>query len=79
MDDKLDWIFRLYDINNRGSISRKELYSVIKSIYDMMGKNTNPPLDESSVLVHVSEIFEVDFLRGCPKIRKLFCLSNNFC
>ncbi|KAL0272231.1 UNVERIFIED_CONTAM: hypothetical protein PYX00_005290 [Menopon gallinae] len=35
--DKLTWIFRLYDIDHDGEISREELSAVIGAIHDLMG------------------------------------------
>lgn len=58
LDDKLEWIFNLYDIHNRGCINRQELFIVINSVYDMMGKFTDPPVDERTVSEHVDEMFK---------------------
>lgn len=47
MDEKLRWIFNLYDLNGDGKITREELSLVVSSVYDLMGKCTNPIIDES--------------------------------
>ena len=58
LDDKLEWIFSLYDVHGKGYINKQELYTVISSIYDIMGKHTEPPVDELSINDHVEEIFQ---------------------
>ncbi len=47
MDEKLRWIFNLYDLNGDGKITKEELSLVVSSVYDLMGKCTNPIIDES--------------------------------
>jgi len=40
VEDKLRWIFRLYDLNKDGVLSRSEIKEVTASIYDLMGHPT---------------------------------------
>jgi len=58
IEDKLRWIFHLYDVNNKNSVSKGELTMVIASVYDLMGKLSEPPVDEFSIVQHVEEVFE---------------------
>lgn len=38
IDERLRWIFTLYDINGDGIITRDELNKIVNSIHDLMGK-----------------------------------------
>lgn len=58
-DDKLHWVFTLYDVNNDGFISKDELFAIIASIYALMGSCTVPRVDELTVTTHVEQIFDV--------------------
>lgn len=60
MEEKLQWAFTLYDINGDGLITKDEFTEIVTSIYDMMGKCTDPAVDESYVLDHVNRIYEVN-------------------
>ena len=59
MDEKLRWIFNLYDLNRDGKVSKEELVLVVTSIYDLMGKYTNPPIDEAAPRQHAELVFKV--------------------
>lgn len=59
LDDKLAWVFDLYDNKRRGFIDRDELFIVVQSIYDLMGNNTDPPVHRNSIGEHVNTIFQV--------------------
>ncbi|KAK6625017.1 hypothetical protein RUM43_005308 [Polyplax serrata] len=49
--ERLGWIFRLYDIDNNGEISRAEMLAVIGAIHDLVG-----PRDGQSHK-HANEVF----------------------
>ena len=55
MDEKLRWIFNLYDLNRDGKVTKDELLLVVTSIYDLMGKYTNPPIDETTPKQHAAD------------------------
>lgn len=38
IDERLRWIFTLYDLNGDGIITRDELLKIINSVHDLMGK-----------------------------------------
>ena len=58
IDDRLKWVFTLYDVNKDGFITRDDLQTVVTSIYHMMGKWCQPYIDESAIETHVDYIFE---------------------
>lgn len=52
----------MYDINNDGYITKEELIDIVTSIYDLMGDQTSPAIDDGTPVDHVERIFEV---RAC--------------
>lgn len=59
VQEKLQWIFGLYDLNGDGLITKKEMEEVVTSIYDMLGRNIEPQIDDTTVKAHVDKIFSV--------------------
>ena len=59
MDEKLRWIFNLYDINRDGKVTKDELLMIVSSIYELMGKYTHPPIDDDAPKQHVDHVFKV--------------------
>lgn len=57
--DKLRWAFSLYDLDGDGVLSRDELYRIIWSIYDLLGRN-DPYVDESAARTQADTIFKVN-------------------
>lgn len=57
--DKLEWAFTLYDIDGDGVVTKDEFTQLVTSIYDMMGKCTEPAVDDRYVSDHISRIYEV--------------------
>ncbi len=53
------WIFHLYDTDGDGVIDKTEMMKVVHSIYDLLGKHTDPPYDETSVRDHMEVVFQV--------------------
>ncbi|XP_055333119.1 Kv channel-interacting protein 1-like isoform X2 [Paramacrobiotus metropolitanus] len=64
IDEKIRWIFNLYDLNGDGSISPEEMHIIVSSIYDMLGKRTYPPADEEYIQEHADRIFRKMDLNG---------------
>ncbi|NXH20620.1 CSEN protein, partial [Bucco capensis] len=76
---KLKWAFDLYDINKDGYITKEEMLEIMKSIYDMMGRCTQPPLRDNTPTEHVELFFQKmdrngdgivtfeEFLEACQK------------
>ena len=59
LDEKLRWIFNLYDINRDGKVTKDELLLVITSVYELMGSFTEPAIDSNSPKQHVEIVFKV--------------------
>ncbi|KAK4471717.1 hypothetical protein MN116_005119 [Schistosoma mekongi] len=57
-NDKLRWAFRLYDINGDGFVTKSEMLKVVNAIYDLLGRNTEPPINESTTVNHVERVFQ---------------------
>lgn len=62
LDEKLRWAFTLYDINGDGCITREEMTDIVSAIYDLMGKVSEPSVDEDTVKEKVDRIFQVTLI-----------------
>lgn len=59
LDEKLRWAFTLYDINGDGYITRDEMTDIVSAVYDLMGKITDPCMEDDTVKDKVERIFQV--------------------
>jgi len=57
VQEKLRWIFCLYDLNGDGYISKAEMTSVAGAMYDMLGRHASPPIDDQTAGQHIDKIF----------------------
>jgi Ca2+-binding EF-hand superfamily protein len=57
IEEKLRWIFDLYDVDQDGLLTTDDIEQVMRSVYSMMGSPTNPPIEEDTIADHVSYIF----------------------
>ncbi|XP_075242651.1 neuronal calcium sensor 1-like isoform X2 [Convolutriloba macropyga] len=55
-EQKLEWIFKLYDIDRDQVLSRQDLKLVVESVYYMVGKNCE--VEEHTVKKHVEDIIK---------------------
>ncbi|CAK9806033.1 Kv channel-interacting protein 4 [Anthophora quadrimaculata] len=55
VEEKLSWIFRFYDLNGDGYITRKEMLIIISAIYEMLH---NGQTVQRMVNRHVDKVFE---------------------
>ncbi|VDD96547.1 unnamed protein product [Enterobius vermicularis] len=59
LDEKLQWAFKLYDLDNDGFITREEMLSIVRSIYKMVGSTVRLPDDENTPEKRVNQIFQM--------------------
>uniref|UniRef100_A0A8C2Z0I4 Potassium voltage-gated channel interacting protein 2 n=1 Tax=Cyclopterus lumpus TaxID=8103 RepID=A0A8C2Z0I4_CYCLU len=52
------FLFEAFDTNKNGSISFEEMFDIMKSIYDMMGKYTYPTMQDDIPREHVESFFQ---------------------
>jgi len=57
--DRLRWVFSLYDLDDDGCITKDEMAEVVKAVYDLLGKSTDDPIEESVVSARVDDLFAV--------------------
>lgn len=57
VEEKLDWAFRLYDVDSDGFITRDEMYNIVDAIYQMLGNQAKDNAEESP-RERVDKIFE---------------------
>ncbi|KAK3095571.1 hypothetical protein FSP39_016201 [Pinctada imbricata] len=58
LQERLHWAFNLYDINGDGMITRDEMLLIISAVYEMMGRFTEPIIEDTSTLEHVDLVFK---------------------
>lgn len=59
LQERLQWAFSLYDINGDGIITKDEMLDIVTAIYEMMGRYTEPAIDENTAKEHVERVFQV--------------------
>ena len=57
LDEKLRWAFKLYDINDDGTITYNEMLTIVRAIYKMTGQMVKLPEDEDTPEQRVNKIF----------------------
>ena len=59
LEEKLRWVFKMYDLDGDGYIGRDDLLEIVKSIYQMVGSSTlsNFPADETTPEDRTSKVF----------------------
>ncbi|XP_013386502.1 neuronal calcium sensor 1-like, partial [Lingula anatina] len=77
LDEKLEWAFKLYDLDGDGFITRSEMLAIVDSIYSMVGSQAKLPEEENTPEKRVNRIFSAmdknrdnlltmeEFLEGC--------------
>ncbi|XP_025093480.1 Kv channel-interacting protein 4-like isoform X6 [Pomacea canaliculata] len=58
LQERLQWAFSLYDINGDGIITKDEMLDIVTAIYEMMGRYTEPAIDENTAKEHVERVFQ---------------------
>ncbi|XP_017782266.1 PREDICTED: Kv channel-interacting protein 2-like [Nicrophorus vespilloides] len=59
VQEKMQWVFGLYDLDGDGMITKNEMVDVVTSIYEMLGRSTQPAVEVGSAKEHVEKIFHL--------------------
>lgn len=74
LQERLQWAFNLYDINGDGFITKDEMTDIVSAIYEMMGRFSEPMVDENTTKEHVERVFHVSSIRFlCTKPCSVLC------
>ena len=66
LDEKLQWVFNLYDSNGDGQLTTDKLTIVATSVYEMLGSYTDPPwIRDNTIKAHVTRVFSVRTKKNC--------------
>ncbi|XP_045783001.1 Kv channel-interacting protein 4-like isoform X1 [Maniola jurtina] len=57
--EKLSWVFALYDADGDGRISRAEMLAVVQAVYELLGRAAAPPVPRGAAEDHVDRIFHL--------------------
>ncbi|KAB0802646.1 hypothetical protein PPYR_04832, partial [Photinus pyralis] len=90
LDEKIRWAFNLYDINRDGCITRDEMTDIVTAVYDLMGKVSEPCIEDDTVKEKVDMLFSKmdknrdgvvtldEFLECCQKDEDISSSMNVF-
>ncbi|CEF71057.1 EF-hand domain and EF-hand domain pair-containing protein [Strongyloides ratti] len=67
-EEKLSWIFDLYDIRKKNCISPSDMLTVVHSIYELLGTSYFPPISKTSVIDQVIDAFNKEIIKQLQKI-----------
>ncbi|GIY27057.1 kv channel-interacting protein 4 [Caerostris darwini] len=57
IQEKLQWAFKLYDLNGDGRITKKELTDIVCSVYALVGRKSFSGAEEKALREHVDKTF----------------------
>ncbi|VDP09816.1 unnamed protein product [Soboliphyme baturini] len=59
LEEKLKWVFKLYDVDGDGLLTRPDLEKLISSVYALLGKRVDPPVTHKELQEHVDDFLTV--------------------
>ena len=81
VQENLEQIYRIFDINNDGHISKKELERIVKDLFGLMKPSDNPTMATDKVLAEMafkemdkdsdSKISKEEFINACQSHEKI--------
>lgn len=80
LQERLQWAFNLYDINGDGFITKDEMTDIVSAIYEMMGRFSEPMVDENTTKEHVERVFHVSSIQllCTQNTTQCYGVQNNF-
>ncbi|XP_075254672.1 Kv channel-interacting protein 4-like isoform X1 [Convolutriloba macropyga] len=92
LEEKLEWIFKLYDIDQDGTINEQELLLVLRALYSMSSSSRNsamtasnnpsptgecPPTTDSLISDHLARLY-TKFILGSPTKNEGYVTLSGF-
>lgn len=74
LEEKLDWVFTLYDVQRKELIGIEELLNVTQAIYEMMGRQTTKVVTKSNVVDHVTDVYQ----KMCERTGEMYFTRQRF-
>ncbi|CAF4113061.1 unnamed protein product [Rotaria magnacalcarata] len=80
--EKLNWIFRFYDVYDEGKLTKQAFETILRSLYELLGSNTcvHQPVTDETIQKHLTILFDkLDFQQsGSINIDDFikYCLRN---
>ncbi|KRX73647.1 Kv channel-interacting protein 1 [Trichinella sp. T6] len=57
MEEKFAWIFKLYDTDKDGVLTKRDIKNVVRSVYDFTSSQQQPPVTEMEIDEHADDVF----------------------
>uniref|UniRef100_A0A8R1DJ38 EF-hand domain-containing protein n=1 Tax=Caenorhabditis japonica TaxID=281687 RepID=A0A8R1DJ38_CAEJA len=70
VEEKLDWIFGLYDTNRTGFLAHNEIFNVVKSMYQLVDASLKPAVLSTICRKHVKIVFKTLNIANGGRITK---------
>lgn len=62
LEEKLTWIFALYDFDRKGIITERNMLKIVQSIYNMVGHVVHPVARYDHTFEHARDVFQARFV-----------------
>ncbi|CAF1507246.1 unnamed protein product [Didymodactylos carnosus] len=79
IEDRLRWVFTLYDTKKSGRITREDLHQIVCAIYSLLGTCSTPRYDDDTTREHTADVFKkFDVGQGFITIQEFMNTCLNF-
>uniref|UniRef100_A0A915BA49 EF-hand domain-containing protein n=1 Tax=Parascaris univalens TaxID=6257 RepID=A0A915BA49_PARUN len=58
LEEKLDWLYRLYDPKNSGKIEWHRIFYIITAVDDLIGTKVKPVITDEERIEHANHVFQ---------------------